>query len=301
MKIDFENLNLTENPLRSALQIVSTIWTENTGIDRILFLLYGILWQLHKRLGYSTVTRLANGARLKVYPNTAYSAAFYTRWIERKDLLFIRAHADLAPTFVDVGANVGLFSASLFDRFSYFILIEPMRSCITALHETCALNPSVQSEIINVAVSDRPGIASFLDEGEFSTTSRIVTEPQAGRLPVESVAVETLDRLLREHHEDFVVKVDIEGHEEQLFHGARKLFDARQVKLLMFERLGRTNIDNVLTFFDAVNYVVFYVKQDGTITFDDEKLRTPLINLFACPRSVLPRIVQPVEGGRPRS
>ena len=170
------------NTARSILKVVSTIWTENTGIDRCVFLLHGFIWQLRKRLGHSLVTTLANGAKLKVYPNTAFSAAFYTRWLERKDLLFIRAHADLAPTFVDVGANVGVFSASLFDKFSYFILIEPARACVTTLRETCALNPSVQCEIINVAVSDRSGVASFLDEGDFSTTSRVVDESKADSL-----------------------------------------------------------------------------------------------------------------------
>ena len=102
----------------------------NTGIDRCVFLLHGFIWQLRKRLGHSLVTKLANGTKLKVYPSTAFSAAFYMRWLERKDLLFIRAHTDLAPTFVDVGANIGLFSALLFDKFSHFILIEPAGACM---------------------------------------------------------------------------------------------------------------------------------------------------------------------------
>jgi FkbM family methyltransferase len=289
------------NPARSILKIVSTIWTENTGIDRCVFLLHGFIWQLRKRLGHSLVTTLANGAKLKVYPNTAFSAAFYTRWLERKDLLFIRAHADLAPTFVDVGANVGVFSASLFDKFSYFILIEPARACVTTLHETFALNPSVQGDIINVAVSNRSGAASFLDEGDFSTTSRVVDETKADSLEVISVVVETLDWILRARREDFVVKVDVEGHEQQVFEGAQQLLGTGRIKLLMFERLGRTNLDNILTFFDAVNYAVFFVLEDGTVTFDAEALRTPLINLFACPHPVVPRLAKRAGAAQPSS
>ncbi len=257
-------------------------------MDRLL--VRGAVWQLRKRLAHSLVTTLANGAKLKVYPHTAFSGAFYARWVEKKDLLFIRAHADLAPTFVDVGANVGLFSASLFDKFSHFVLIEPTRACVVALQETCALNPSVQCDIINTAVSDRSGIAWFLDEGDFSTTNRVVDGSKADRPEVRSIVVETLDQLLREYKEDFIVKVDVEGHEEQVFRGAQLLFRAARIKLLMFERLGRTNIDNVLTFFAALNYAIFFVLEDGAITFDAEALRTPLINLFACPRSVLSRI-----------
>jgi len=289
------------NPARSLLKIVSTIWTENTGKDRCVFLLHGFIWQLRKRLGHSLVTTLANGAKLKVYPNTAFSTAFYTRWLERKDLLFIRAHADLAPTFVDVGANVGVFSASLFDKFSYFILIEPARACITTLHETFALNSSVQGDIINVAVSNRSGVASFLDEGDFSTTSRVVDGSKADSLEVIPVVVETLDWILRARQEDFIIKVDVEGHEQQVLEGARQLLGTGRIKLLMFERLGRTNLDNILTLFDAMNYVVFFILEDGTVTFDAEALRAPLINLFACPHSVLPRLAKRADTAQPSS
>jgi hypothetical protein len=69
----------------------------------------------------------------------------------------------------------------------------------------------------------------------------------------------------------------------------------------MFERLGRTNLDNILTFFDAMNYVVFFILEDGTVTFDVEALRTPLINLFACPHSVVPRLAKRADVAQPSS
>jgi FkbM family methyltransferase len=271
----------------SIVTAISTIWRENSGLDRFFFLFRGARWQIRKRLHQSFVTKLPNNARLKVYPHSTFSAVFYTRWVEKKDLLFIRKHADLAPTFVDVGANVGLFSASLFDKFSHFVLIEPMLACVAALRETCSLNPSVQCEIINTAVSDRTGVALFFNDGDFSTTSRIVASAEAHRSECKSITVATLDHLLREHKEDFVVKVDVEGHEEQVFRGAEGLFEAARIKLLVFERLGRTNIDNILTFFADMNYVTFFVQEDGTVTFDTTAVTAPLINLFACPRPVL--------------
>jgi FkbM family methyltransferase len=175
------------------------------------------------------------------------------------------------------------------------VLIEPSAACVRTLHETCALNPSVQCDVVNAAASDRSGIASFFDEGDFSTTSRIVDAYTVNRLAVRSVTTETLDQLLQERKEDFIVKVDVEGHEEKVFLGAEQLFRAGRIKLLMFERLGRTNIDNILTFFAAVNYVVFFVLEDGGITFDADALRSPLINLFACPRSVLPFVLKRIK------
>ena len=60
-------------------------------------------------------------------------------------------------------------------------------------------------------------MASFLDEGDFSTTSRVVDKSKVDSPEVIPVVVETLDRILLERQEDFIVKVDVEGHEQQVF------------------------------------------------------------------------------------
>ena len=46
--------------MKSALAPLSTIWCDNVGLDRVLYLLYGVSWQIKKRLGMSFVTRLAS-------------------------------------------------------------------------------------------------------------------------------------------------------------------------------------------------------------------------------------------------
>ena len=87
-------------------------------IDRFVSLSWTIL-AIRKRRSF--VTRFASGARSRsIRPPP--SAAFSIRGGSGSDLPFIRAHAHLAPTFVDVGANCGLLSAELFDRFSRFCL-----------------------------------------------------------------------------------------------------------------------------------------------------------------------------------
>ena len=101
---------------------------------------------------------------------------------------FLRKHAYLANTFVDVGANVGLFSASLFDKFNKVICFEPAPSSFRALSETCALNPSVECELHNMGVGEAKGKLFFEDEFDFSTTSRFVSE-ESGR--TTRIAVDT--------------------------------------------------------------------------------------------------------------
>lgn len=230
------------------------------------------------------VTELANGAKFKVYPAMAFSAVFYCRWIERTDSLFIRANAHLASNFVDVGAHCGMMSAQLFDLFEHFYLFEPGASTFSVLQENCSLNPLAACTVFNIAVSDRKGEVSFLDEGQFSGTSRIVDEANAAGARVRRVPADTLDNVLGSVLGDVILKVDVEGVEERVFLGAEELFRSQRIKLVLFERLGRTNLDNIINFMTGHGYVVFRVTADGIPTQDSDAIREPLINLFACPR-----------------
>lgn len=274
--------------MKSIMTAISTIWSDNVGLDRIVYFIHGAIWQLKRRLGLSFVTTLANGARVKIYPNTSFSGVFYSRWLERKDTLFIRAHAGLARTFVDVGANTGVMAAQFFDKFSRFYLFEPAPSSYSVLVETCKLNPHVDCKTFMMAIADKPGKEVFIDEGDYSGTSRLVARPSdSDSLGTRrEVLVDTLDNALRGTVEDIVLKVDVEGGEERVFVGATSLFASQRVKLVMFERLGRTNLDNLTRFFQKHDYVLFYVRDDSSTTQDENLLRTPLVNLFACPLSV---------------
>lgn len=268
---------------------VGSVWRANTGLDRPWFLLRAFVWQVRKRLGMALTTHLRNGARIRVRPYSAFSGIFYGHWIEEKDTLFIRRHAWVADVLVDVGANVGLFSAQLFDRFSTFYLIEPAFPSYDALAETCSLNPQVDCRTLKLAVGDEPGEMRFLDEGPYSSVSRVVldTSPEAERATCR-VKVDTLNNILGDETRRLVVKVDVEGFEERVLRGAEPRFRNGQVRLVLFERLGRSDIDRILSFFAEVRYVVFFVNDDGTISRDDETLRRPLVNLFACPLSLFP-------------
>lgn len=205
---------------------------------------------------------------------------FYSRWIDEPETLFIRRNAGLAPAFVDVGANVGLFSAQLFDVFERFYLFEAAPSTFAALQATLALNPEVKCVARSVAVGDEPKELSFFDEGDCSSTSRVARGMDAGTIVVHA---DTLDRLVPAEIGAFVLKVDVEGYEERVFHGAAGHFRAGRPKLVMFERLGRTNLDAVRSFFDDMNYVVFALTENGDITRAEAAITPPLINLFACP------------------
>ena len=117
----------------------------------------------------------------------------------------------------------------------------------------------------------------------FSTTSRFVAEHSE---KTTKIPVDMLDHVFDFRPSPMVMKIDVEGYEEKVFRGGDKLFKQQPVRLLMFERLGRTNIVNVRKFLEDRGYVVFRVNKDLSVTTDSHAISEPCINLFACPENI---------------
>ena len=179
--------------MKGMLSVAKTVFGGNRVIDWPTYCFRAVVWQVRKSLGHIFTARLANGAAVRVYPASAYSGIFYTPAPEGNNMEFIRKHYMLADTFVDVGANVGLFSASLFDCFQKIVCFEPAPSAFRALCETSNLNPAVSCDLHNIGVGDTRGELIFENEPNFSTTSRFVAEQGPNTI---QVPVDTLDNIL---------------------------------------------------------------------------------------------------------
>jgi FkbM family methyltransferase len=209
---------------------------------------------------------------------TLEGAEGYT--IHPRECAFVR-------NFLYVGANGGQFAAQFFDKFKYFYLFEPGASAFAILKETLALNPEVRAEVFNIAVSNVAGDIPFFDFGECSGVSRTPMRDERDAPGQIRVACDTLDNLLGDKVTSAILKVDVEGMEERVFAGARRMFAEGVFALVLFERLERTNLERVLSFFEEFGYVVFHIDERGEPSVEPAVISRPLINLFACPRSRL--------------
>jgi FkbM family methyltransferase len=161
--------------------------------------------------------------------------------------------------FVDIGANVGLYS-SILSRFanaypqSKFIAIEPNPQTATRLRESVRNAPVT---ILNVAVSDKESELAF----ERGITSGVFKVVEPGRPGATMVPCQKLDSLPIPEG-DLVFKIDVEEHELQALLGAEELLKSGRVKVVYLDGYSSDQIPPLLQrhgfkFFDGRTLVRF--------------------------------------------
>jgi FkbM family methyltransferase len=164
-------------------------------------------------------------------PQTS-SHAVWLGTYERHNVETLRQLVRPGMNVWDVGANVGamaLILARLVGRHGQVLAIEPGVRNAARLREHVRQASNVQ--VVQKAVSDREGLASFegdgRSDGHLSATGAL------------KVRVATLDSLINDHGAPQLVKVDIEGHELPAFQGATRLLtEARPTLVVEFHGMG---------------------------------------------------------------
>jgi FkbM family methyltransferase len=178
---------------------------------------------------------------------------------------------DLARQFVhpgntvwDIGANVGLFTIAATQKagpHGSILAIEPDLWLAVLLQRTVALQPTAAApiQILPVAVSNTMGIQTLHIANRNRNSnhlSSIAEHSQAGGTrETHQVLCITLDWLLEHTPPPSLVKIDIEGAEIDLLHGAHRLLTEIR-PILMCESQHR-NRPEVTTILRQYNYKLY--------------------------------------------
>jgi FkbM family methyltransferase len=177
-----------------------------------------------RRIGEGCVDTMLWGMRLRLYPrrNGCEKNALFTP--QMYDTLERRALAEAVRrragpfTFVDIGANVGLYSLYLATCGDVRTLaIEPQPGILERLRFHLATNPSAKVDVLPIALSDRAGEATLVindsdsggthidkQDGRQSAGERIAVPSRPLIAVLAESGVETVDAL----------KIDVEGAED---------------------------------------------------------------------------------------
>ena len=180
--------------------------------------------------------------------------------------------------FVDVGANVGLYSSALV-RFrnlhpeTKFVAIEANPRTAARLRQSLA---RTEVSILNIGASDRAtelGFQTGVTSGVFK-----VADARNGN-SLTSVQCDRLDALALPTG-DLVLKIDVEDHELQVIEGASRLFEENRIKVVYLDGYRATEIPARLRNY---GFVLF----DGR-TLERREDSPPEFSLLAVHQSRLP-------------
>ncbi|TNE37237.1 MAG: FkbM family methyltransferase [Alphaproteobacteria bacterium] len=164
------------------------------------------------------------GGRARFFPNgnTAEKRALLNpARFDPIELDFISSSLGSGGVFLDIGANVGLFSivaAGAAGPSGTVLAFEPNPSVFVRLSTNVMFNQNEDVANIlplQVAVTSSEGEVSFLEPERNLGEGRVISEGEARDGPVIRVEGKPLTLLLDEHgvgHVD-MIKIDVEGHE----------------------------------------------------------------------------------------
>ncbi|MBN1117987.1 MAG: FkbM family methyltransferase [Bacteroidales bacterium] len=175
--------------------------------------------------------------KLLVGRKSASSMGQYFNSLNDFDEMSLLLHfLDKNDIFVDVGANVGVFSVLASGvSGAKSIAIEPNDENIEILKQNIAIN-NLQNNIniVKCVVGEQIGEISFTKG--LDSINRVTREEDTS-LETELIKEETLDNLLKNNRPSFI-KIDVEGFELNVLNGAKNILQEPNLKILIIETNG---------------------------------------------------------------
>lgn len=260
------------------------------GRDRLLHLVRG--GTTPRRLKRDILVRWGPGLEATVDPSLdgSLAALYCAQWVRPALVPILEACLRSGDTFVDVGANVGVYTtwaARIVGPAGAVLAMEPVPRTRSWLGGICAQNGLGQVEVISAAAGERFGSATIVTTDGASGRSRLTEESGEGL----EVPITTLDSLLG-LRAPALIKIDVEGGELAVLRGARNILQATHAPVV-FEAPdfggGRGTVDCV-RLLESVGYAVFSLTTRGIRAFDPSTCSHNLLALDRSDRAIEHRL-----------
>ena len=172
----------------------------------------------------------------------------------------VRRYAKPGTTVIDVGANLGYMTLCLADRVGVagkVIAAEPNIEIHGYINELLHLNAIDNVTLLHCACSEREGVARFSVNRENHTMSKLDSsgDCEVKLLPVDSLVAD-VDVLS-------FIKIDVEGHEVEVFRGAKETLKNKRPTLVFETGLhSSAEIDEINQILADCKYEVIGVIRD---------------------------------------
>lgn len=199
-------------------------------------------WQLIRNTPGSVVSHVAPGVKMKLYGDSLLCEMLYFEDFEPETSHFFDAYLRPDDTFLDVGANIGLYTLAasrLVGRHGHVHAFEPCSQTFERLTDNVQLNGARNVSCHKVALSFENAKAELtIAKGGFDAWNSL-GKPYMGETEgCETVETITLDHFAREHGltgRNCTIKIDVEGWENQVLAGAEEFLSGEEAPLLCVE------------------------------------------------------------------
>ncbi|WP_321502732.1 FkbM family methyltransferase [Breoghania sp.] len=172
------------------------------------------------------VTVFGAAMRLHPFANVCERRVLFTpQFFDAFERALLEAHMREDIVFVDIGANVGIYSlfvANLAGKGARVIAVEPQPQLFERLMHNIAFNPAGRIDAVPVAVSDRDGAARlFLDplnEGQASIRFILSSDAESAQINVPTRSLYSLLKTQGLSRVD-ALKLDVTGAEDLILTG----------------------------------------------------------------------------------
>jgi FkbM family methyltransferase len=214
--------------------VVSFTWRHpaNRG-HRLRSTLSAVRFQVGGRV-FGRRARAAVGSRsvIEADAHVYHSArAMYANPVDWNEMLAWKAAMGPGSLFVDVGANVGLYTIWCIEEGAEVLAVEPSRIARERLASNLTLN-GYDAEIVAAALGETEGTLQLTSE--LDNQNHLVLNSDSDGVATEEVPVLTLDGLVGDRTVDGL-KVDVEGAELLVLRGAQRLLAEQRIKLIQLE------------------------------------------------------------------
>ncbi|HXM47352.1 MAG TPA: FkbM family methyltransferase [Pyrinomonadaceae bacterium] len=195
-------------------------------------------WQIGSRLVPGPVAvNFVNKTKLLVAPGmTGATGNVYAGLHEFYDMAFALHLLRRDDVFVDVGANVGVYTVLASAVGASSISIEPIENAFDQLMLNIHLNNlSDRVDAHRIGVGSKKGTLKFTYA--LDTTNHVVDGAEAKDTPVCEVEVATLDSIV-DAVEPVLLKIDVEGFETEVIAGADEVLSKESLLAVVMELNG---------------------------------------------------------------
>ncbi|MDZ5620039.1 FkbM family methyltransferase [Nocardioides bizhenqiangii] len=194
-----------------------------------------------------------------------------------------RRHLKPGDTFIDVGANIGLYTIYALECGASVVAIEPDPVNAERVRENLRAN-GADAVVVAKALDREPGTVTMTTD--LNERNHLLPAGSDG----QTVEATTLDDVIGDR--TVMVKIDVEGAEEAVLHGASRALSERRITLMQLEwglDEGMTVEDRaaLLDLLASHDYRMLENDRDGNLTELGDRAPSGL-NIFVMPAELVP-------------